>query len=217
MERQTMGALTYREMQIFVSGIGWRMMCLAAGVIGLLLWKAGSYGGFFGSILLAMLIGIQNLLCMRGADREKTSREIIAKYLSVAGTAVISVIGSILCNLLAYRGAPDLWILQIALWSSALIPLVWSSLCLPVFYWFGFEKAKIVGLILVIPIFYLVKFFEDGPGISALPIDLPTWMAFFNLCAIALFFLSACIGIVGCRSKLRRGEGQTGRNKERTL
>lgn len=204
---QMVWILTYREMQIFSKGINWRILLLAAGVITLLLWTTGHYGGLFGSILLAMIIGIQNILCLRGSEGKRSLSGIIAKYLSVAVTVVISVVGSILCNLLAYRGIPDPWLFQIALWSSMLIPLLWTSMCLPVFYYWGFHGAKIISLILVIPIFYLVKFFEDGPGISALPLDFPNWIARLGFGAAVLFLISALISTASCRQNLQRREG----------
>ena len=51
---------------------------------------------------------------------------------------------------------------------AQLIPLLWTGICLPLTYWFGFRSAQTMGLIVVIPMFYFVKYFEDGPGMAAM-------------------------------------------------
>ena len=44
--------------------------------------------------------------------------------------------------------------------ASFIIPLLWTGICLPLTYWFGFRSAQTLGLFVVIPMLYFVKYFE---------------------------------------------------------
>ena len=196
-----MGAMIQRELGRFARSLDRRLLLLGAVGIALLLWVTGAYGGFFGSVLLAMVIGIQNLLCLRDAEKANCPRAVVCQYFSVAGTAALSAGCSVLCSVLSAvcTGVLQLWLFQLSLWSAVLIPLLWAGICLPVFYWFGFCRAKAAGMVLVIPVFYLVKLFEDGPGFSALPPDLPLQLPLISAAAAVLFVGSLLLRLLGVR------------------
>ena len=94
---------------------------------------------------------------------------VASKYVSVIYTVVISILGSIAFNSLSsiiFQNFDMLiWLFSIV--AAIIIPLLWTGICLPLTYWFGFRSAQTMGLIVVIPMFYFVKYFEDGPGMAA--------------------------------------------------
>ena len=95
---------------------------------------------------------------------------VASKYVSVIYTVAISILGSIAFNSLSsiiFQNFDMLiWLFSIA--AAIIIPLLWTGICLPLTYWFGFHSAQTMGLIVVIPMFYFVKYFEDGPGMAAM-------------------------------------------------
>ena len=193
------GAMVQRELSRFARSFDRRILLLGAVGTALLLWVTGAYGGFFGSVLLAMVIGIQNLLCLRDAEKADCPRAVVCQYFSVAGTVALSAGCSVLCSVLSAACTGALQLFQLSLWSAVLIPLLWAEICLPVFYWFGFCRARAAGMVLVIPVFYLVKFFEDGPGFSALPPDLPKQLSLISAAAAVLFVGSLLLSLLRVR------------------
>ena len=145
----------------------------------LLIFNAGIYAGLFASVMFAMTIGMQNIMSF--ASDEKASWKkyqlampisnftvVASKYVSVIYTVAISILGSIAFNSLSsiiFQNFDMLiWLFSIA--AAIIIPLLWTGICLPLTYWFGFRSAQTMGLIVVIPMFCFVKYFEHGPGID---------------------------------------------------
>lgn len=113
------------------------------------------------------------------------------------------MVGSILLNLLpsiAFRKFNvTVWGVSVA--ASLIVPLLWTGICLPLTYWFGFRSAQTMGLIAVIPMFYFVKYFEDGAGFSAMTSSILSYAVVAGIAAAVLFILSMLISTIGYRRK----------------
>ena len=174
-----MKGLVYKDISIFFKGIDKKLVLIAAGVIVLLMVKTGIYAGLFASVMLAMTIGMQNIMSF--ASDEKASWKkyqlampvnavsvVTSKYISVVCTLAVSLVGSILFNLLssvAFQSFDTIvWGVSAAV--SVIVPLLWTGICLPLTYWFGFHSAQTMGLIVVIPMFYFFQLLEAKDSYS---------------------------------------------------
>lgn len=205
-----MKGLIYKDIAIFFKSIDKKLVLIAVGAIVLLMFNTGIYAGLFASVMLAMTIGMQNIMSF--ASDEKASWKkyqlampvnalcvVTSKYISVVCTLAISLMGSILFNLLpsvAFRSFEGtVWGVSAAV--SLIVPLLWTGIGLPLTYWFGFRSAQTMGLIAVIPMFYFVKYFEDGAGFSAMTSSILSYAIVAGIAAIVLFVLSMIISMLG--------------------
>lgn len=209
-----MQGLIYKDVCLFFRSIEKRMLAMVVAIIVLLFFEAGNYAGFMASVMLAMTIGIQSVLSFASDEKANWKKYqmsmpmsdysvVASKYLSIVFTMLPSIVGSIGFNLLSSVIHSDwniiLWGLSIA--AAILIPLVWSAICLPLTYWFGFRSAQTMGLICIFPIIYLIKFFEDGPGLAALPDTMAFDLLIFGIIGICLFIVSYFLSVAGYSRK----------------
>ncbi len=209
-----MKGLIYKDTAIFFKGTDKKLFLIATGAILLLLFQTGVLAGFFASIMLAMTIGIQNILsfaCDEKADWKKYQLAmpvnavsvVASKYISVVLTLTISLMGSLFFNLLSsvvFRSF-DMVVWGVSTAASVIVPLLWTGICLPFTYWFGFRSGQTMGLLAVIPMFYLIKYFEDGPGFSAMTNSILPYAAAAGLAAAVLFLISMLISMIGYNQK----------------
>ena len=209
-----MKGLVYKDISIFFKGIDKKLVLIAAGVIVLLMVKTGIYAGLFASVMLAMTIGMQNIMSF--ASDEKASWKkyqlampvnavsvVTSKYISVVCTLAVSLVGSILFNLLssvAFQSFDTIvWGVSAAV--SVIVPLLWTGICLPLTYWFGFHSAQTMGLIVVIPMFYFIKYFEDGAGFSAMTNSIFSYVVIVGAAVVILFIISMILSTIGYSRK----------------
>ena len=116
---------------------------------------------------------------------------------------VISVLGSIIFNGLSSAVFQNfdmlIWLFSIV--AAVIIPLLWTGICLPLTYWFGFRSAQTMGLIVVIPMFYFIKYFEDGPGMAAMINSIYSYMLIAGITTILIFGISLIISTIGYGQK----------------
>lgn len=209
-----MKGLIYKDIAIFYKNIDKKMVLIAAGAIILLMLNTGVYAGLFASVMLAITIGMQNVTSF--ASDEKTNWKkyqlampinavsaVLSKYISVVCTLAVSLMGSILFNLLstvAFRSFHIvIWGASVAV--SVIVPLLWTGICLPLTYWFGFRSAQTMGILAVIPIFYFVKYFEEGTGFSAMTNSIRSCAAAAGAAVVILFMISMIISMIGYNRK----------------
>lgn len=209
-----MRGLIYKDIKIFFKSIDKKLVLIAAGAIILLMVNTGVYAGLFASVMLAMTIGMQNIMSF--ASDEKASWKkyqlampvnavsvVTSKYISVLCTLAVSLAGSVLFNLLssvAFRS------FNVAVWgvstaASVIVPLLWTGICLPLTYWFGFHSAQTMGLIVVIPMFYFIKYFEDGAGFSAMTNSIFSYVIVAGIAVAVLFIISMIVSMIGYSRK----------------
>ena len=209
-----MKGLIYKDITIFYKSIDKRLVLIAAGTIVLLMVNTGVYAGLFASVMLAMTIGMQNIMSF--ACDEKASWKnyqfsmpvnavsvVTSKYVSVVCTLAVSLTGSILFNLLSsvvFRSF-NLTVWGVSAAVSVIVPLLWTGICLPLTYWFGFRSAQTMGLFAVIPMFYFVKYFEDGAGFSAMTNSILSYAAAAGAMVMVLFVISMLISMTGYKKR----------------
>ena len=209
-----MKGLVYKDITIFFKSIDKKLILIAVGAIILLMVNTGVYAGLFASVMLAMTIGMQNIMSF--ASDEKASWKkyqlampvnavsiVTSKYISVICTLAVSIMGSIIFNLLpsiAFQSFNvTVWGVSAAV--SLILPLLWTGICLPLTYWFGFRSAQTMGLITVIPMFYFVKYFEDGAGFSAMTSSILSYAVVAGIAVIVLFIVSMVVSMIGYNRK----------------
>ena len=209
-----MRGLIYKDITIFFKGIDKKLVLIAAGAIILLMVNTGVYAGLFASVMLAMTIGIQNIMSF--ASDEKASWKkyqlampvnavsvVTSKYISVICTLAVSLAGSVLFNLLssvAFRSF-NITVWGVSTAASVIVPLLWTGICLPLTYWFGFHSAQTMGMIVVIPMFYFIKYFEDGVGFSAMTNSIFSYVVVAGIAVVVLFIISMIISMAGYNRK----------------
>lgn len=209
-----MKGLIYKENIMFFKGIDKKLLLIMVGAIILLMVNIGAHAGMIASIMLSMTIGIQNTMSFsvdEKADWKKYQLAmpvnaisvVTSKYISVICTLAVSLAGSMLLNLLygiAFRSF-DIIVWKVSASTAVLIPLLWASIHLPFNYWFGFRSAQVMGILAVVPVFYFVKYFEDGAGFPAMANAILSYAAFAGIAVIALFIVSMIISMIGYNRK----------------
>lgn len=209
-----MKGLLYKDMVIFFKSIDKKLVLIAAGAIVLLLFNTGVYAGLFASVMLAMTIGMQNVMSFASDEKAGWKKYQLAmpvtacsvvtsKYVSVVCTLAFSLVGSVLFNLIssvAFRSF-DMVVWGVSMAASVIVPLLWTGICLPLTYWFGFRSAQTMGIIAVIPMFYFIKYFEDGAGFSAMTNSILSYGMMAGAIAVVLFMISMIISMLGYRRK----------------
>lgn len=209
-----MRGLIYKDVRLFYKSIEKRMLLLVAAIIVFLLIKAGPYAGLMGSIMLAMTAGIQNIMSFASDEKANWKKYqmampisnyavVISKYLSVICILFPCIAGSIILNLISsvVNGHWDLTLYGLSIMASILVPLVWTAICLPLTYWFGFRAAQTMGLICIFPMIYVIKFFEDGPGLATLPGTMTAFILIPLVGCIVLLVLSFFLSVAGYSKK----------------
>ena len=161
-----------------------------------------------------MTVGMQNIMSF--ASDEKVNWEkyqltmpvnsfavVASKYISVIYTVAFSILGSVIFNTLSsiifQDFDPLIWVFSIV--TAVIIPLLWTGICLPLTYWFGFHSAQIIGLFAVIPMFYFIKYFKDGPGIAVMINSIYSYMLAAVIAAVLIFGISLLISTAGYSQK----------------
>ena len=204
-----MRGLIYKDISIFFKSIDKKLILIAAAAIVLLIFNAGIYAGLFTSVMFAMTIGMQNIMSFASDEKASWKKYQLAMPISnftVVASKYVSVIytvASIACNSLSsiiFQNFDMLiWLFSIA--AAIIIPLLWTGICLPLTYWFGFRSAQTMGLIVVIPMFYFVKYFEDGPGMAAMVNTVHSYVLITGIAAILIFGISLIISTIGYSRK----------------
>lgn len=205
-----MRGLIYKEFTVFYKCIDKKLIAIALGFTLLLLYTAGIYGGLMASVLFAITIGMQNIMSFTSDDKARwkkyqmamplSSFSVVAsKYISVICTLGISLAGCILFNLLSgcIYGTFDAMVWKIAVFATIFIPLMWTGICLPLTYWFGVQSAQFMGMLIIVPLFYLIKYFEDGSGLSAMVGSLSSYLLLTGIVTLLLFCISLGISVIG--------------------
>lgn len=205
-----MRGLIYKDVALFFRSLDQKILFFLLAVIVLLLSSAGVYSGFLATVMLAMTIGMQNVMATfleekvnwgkyQRALPVRPARAVAGKYLSVLLTLLVSVLGCVVfwASCSAIYGGFDPGILLLSLLCAVVIPLFWTGICLPLAYWFGFRSAQVMGLVSIVPVFLIIKQFEDGPGFEALLRSAGSCAALLCTAAAVFFLLSFFLSVLG--------------------
>ncbi len=209
-----MRGLIYKDLSIFIKCLDKRTVVLGICATVLLFVQDKSYGSLLATIMLALVIGIQHTMAF--ANEEKASWKkyqlampvsnfsvVASKYISVICTSGISLLGSFVLNLISsIRNGyfdPNLWPASIT--AAIFIPIIWTGITMPLTYWFGFRSAQTMGVVLVLPMTYLMSYFEDTAGLPALADSTVSYVFTIGVLALLLFGASLCISTIGYARK----------------
>lgn len=209
-----MQGLIYKDTCLFFKSIEKRQSMILGALIVLLLFKAGIYAGLMISITLGMMIGIQNILSF-GNDEKAEWRKyqrampisdykvVASRYISIVYILLPGILASVFFNLLSnvVYGYWEIRLFCLSIAATITIPLVWSAFLLPLTYLFGFHTAQAVGCIFIVPMIYIIKFFEDGPGLAALSGTMAAYILIPFLFGTALFVISYFLSVAGYSRK----------------
>lgn len=209
-----MKGLVYKDFSLFYKSIDKKLVIIAAAAIILLLVNAGDFSGLLATIMFAMTVGMQNVMSFASDEQVRWKKyqltmpvnsflAVGSKYVSVLLTIGLSIVASIFLYFVAgiiYQSF-DGTLLFVSISAAIIIPLIWTAICLPLTYWFGFRSAQTMGLLVIIPIFYLIKYFEDGPGLVSLTDTISTYILAGFLIAIILFIFSYIVSVLGYSRK----------------
>jgi hypothetical protein len=209
-----MRGLIYKNNATFFKCIEKKPILIVAGTIILLFFNAGIYAGLYASIMLAMAIGMQNIVTFSFDEKVDWKKYQLAmpindfavvasKYISVVYSMAVSVLGSIVFNIVSgiiFREFHVLiWVFSIAV--AIIIPLIWTGVCLPLSYWFGYRSAQIMGMVVIIPEIYFVKYLEDGSEIGAMINSVYSLILIAGIATILIFGISLVISAIGYSKK----------------
>lgn len=209
-----MKGLVYKDFSLFYKSIDKKLIIIAAAVIILLLVNAGDFSGLLATIMFAMTIGMQNVMSFASDEQVRWKKyqltmpvnsflAVGSKYISVLLTIGLSIASSIFLCFVAgimYQSF-DGTLFFVSISSAIIIPMIWTAICLPLTYWFGFRSAQTMRLLVIIPIFYLIKYFEDGPGLVSLTDTISTYILAGFFIAIVLFIFSYIVSVLGYSRK----------------
>ncbi|MBY2478661.1 ABC-2 transporter permease [Clostridioides difficile] len=212
-----MRGLIYKDFYLFLKSIDKKLIIIAIAAIILLIMNMGIYAGLMTSIMFSITIGMQNIISFASDENVNWKRYQLAlpvsgysvvasKYISVICTLVFSLSGSIIFSLMSsiFYSNFEISLLGLSIIASIILPLTCTAICLPLTYWFGFRSAQTLGLLFVVPIFYFIKYFEDGPGFSAIPASTQSYLLVTCITAIILFIVSFAISVLGYSRKNSR-------------
>lgn len=209
-----MKGLIYKDVSLFFKYVDKKLIVLLAGAVALLMYAAEEYAGVLTSAMFAATVGLQHIMCFAGDEKADWKKYqlampvsafyvVISKYISVIYTLAVSVVGSLLFNLLAgllfHNFNP--YALGFSIIAAVIIPLLCTAFCLPLSYWFGFQLARTMGSFIAVPMFIFVKYFEDGPGLSTMVTSLHSYVLFLFIATMILFGISIMISIAGYERK----------------
>lgn len=214
-----MRGIIYKDVCLFFRGVEKRMLLLVGAVLVLLAVKGGVYAGLLASIMLDMTVGIQHVQVYEREEKvewEKYQRTlpvgggtvVAGKYAAVLATVLVSLAGAVVFNLAAfalYGGFLPL-VLVLSAVLAVVIPVTWAAVSLPFCYWLGFRTAQYASIVLIFPIFFLVKEFEDGAWTAPVLLSCVSGNAYVSMllalaAAGAAFLVSLAVSAAGycCR------------------
>lgn len=210
MEVNNMRGLIYKDVSLFFKYLDKKLIVLLVGAVALVMYAAGEYAGGLSSAMFAATVGLQHIMCFAGDEKSDWKKYqlampvnsyyvVISKYISVIYTLGVSVMGSLLFNLLTWLlfHSLDPYILGFSIMAAVIIPLFCTAVCLPLSYWFGFQLARTMGSFVAVPMFFLVKYLEDGPGLSTAVASLQSYVLLVFIATLVLFGVSIVISKAG--------------------
>lgn len=209
-----MRGLIYKDFYLFLKSIDKRLIIIAIPAITILIMNMGIYAGLMTSIMLSITIGMQNIISFASDENVNWRRYQLAlpisgcsivasKYISVICTLAFSLAGSVVFSLMSsiFYGSFEINLFGLSIITAIILPLACTGICLPLTYWFGFRSAQTIGVLFVVPIFYFIKYFEDGLGFSAIPASTQSYLLIAGIITIVLFIVSFAISVLGYSRK----------------
>ncbi len=214
-----MRGMIYKDLCLFRRCLDVRVLLIGAVAMAILVAKQGVYAGMLTSIMLDMMVGALSVLVFEKEEKAEWGKYqrilpvscgtvVTGKYTAVLLTALFSLAGSVALNLAVfaiYRTfLPE--VLGLSALMAVIIPLLWAAICLPLCYWFNFQVSQYASIVLIFPLFFTVKNFEDGrwtvADVTVLAGNPGSLLLFGALSLAGLLLLSLALSAAGyCRRK----------------
>lgn len=207
-----MRGIIYKDICLFFRCLDIRVLLIAAAALAILVTKNGVYAGMLASIMVDMTVGILNVMTFEKEEKtewEKYQRTlpvsggavVAGKYAAVLVTALASLALGVVMTLVvfaAYRTF-HLPVLGLTALLALTIPVAWGAVSLPFCYWFNFQVSQYASILLIFPLFFTIKNFEDGMWTVAdvAPLVGNSWLLAGLLALAGLFLLSLAVSTAG--------------------
>ena len=209
-----MRGLVYKDFHLFFKSIDKKLILVAAAAVALLMVSAENFSGFLAAIMFAATIGIQNTMsfaCDEQVNWKKYQltmpvdafHAVGGKYISVLLTIGLSIAAGIVLYLISgiIHRSFDTTLFLITMAAAVIFPLIWTALWLPFSYWFGFRTAQTMRLLIIIPLVFLIKFLEDGPGLDSMADAVSSHVLSSLVISAVVFAISYIVSVFGYMRK----------------
>ena len=214
-----MRGMIYKDLCLFFKGIDKIVLLVLGGLLVLFATESGAYAGMLFSFALDMMVGVLHLTALE--KEEKTAwrsyqrtmpvgagKVMAGKYAAVLLTVLVSVVGAVVSNLVAFAVYWTFWpeVLELSILAAVALPPVFAMFSLPFYYWFGTQVAQFTSFPLAFLLFFAIKNFEDGwwtvADLVSLTGSLPLALLTGALALAGMFLLSLALSAAGyCRRK----------------
>lgn len=170
-----MRGIIYKDVCLFFRALDRWGLLICAGAVAILVGKYGAYAGLLASVMLAVMVGLMNVMVFEKEEKTEWGkyqrilplgcREVVAgKYTAVLLTSVVGLTVSLAFNLILFAVYRTflLPVLGLSALLMLVIPVIWTALSLPLCYWFGHQISQYASMILVFPLSIIVRNYEDG-------------------------------------------------------
>lgn len=198
-----MKGLLYKDIMTLVKGM--KPIHYLIFIIGLIaaFVKGDEWGSFFATALLSYFVCIfstRSILYDEQARWKKYEvtlptgrrKSIIIKY-------IFALLNALFCAIIATLfffvnvvivGELNWAALLLQVGFAILFPILWNAVSLPISYWIGYQASSYVGIVVMVPMFYLMRYFKSGFGTLATSNSLTLFVWISIVCTIALLGLS---------------------------
>ena len=170
-----MRGMIYKDLCLFFKGFDKVVLAVLGGILAVFWFESGVYAGMLFSFALDMMVGVLHLTALE--KEEKTAwrsyqrtmpvgagKVMAGKYAAVLLTVLVSVVGAVVSNLVAFAVYWTFWpeVLELSILAAVALPPVFAMFSLPFYYWFGTQVAQFTSFPLAFLLFFAIKNFEDG-------------------------------------------------------
>lgn len=198
-----MKGLIYKDLIILIRGMKPVQYLGIISAVGIALVLGDDFRGLiatliltlFGSIFSSMAISFDEKVRWRKFEitlPTGRSKSITSKYIVVLIFMIFNTLAAILFFFVGsiFIGSFNWTLLWLQIGMAIVIPLLWSALSIPLTYGIGYQGASYMGVIFILPIFILTKYFEDGSGVLPSSDALKLWGFIGLACIIVIFGIS---------------------------
>lgn len=205
-----MKGLIYKDITILLKGIKPVVYLFVAVAFFLFFYLGGELGGFFSTISLSLTGGIFCTMSIQHDEKVSWPKYQcalpVSSIKSVSGKYLLSLIITLSCVVASVifffvngfvHSNYDWTLLFLQMAIAVLLPILWSSTMLPLSLWLGYQVSSFAGMILCVPLVFIMKYFEENsvvyPEQSVLIQYFIIGLIFVTIFACISYFISIAI------------------------
>ncbi len=214
-----MRGLVCKDILLFFKSIDKRLIVIAVFAVILVFVNTERYSSLLATLMLSLTVSMQNVLNYNSDEKSKwvkyqratplsDTKIVISRYIANAATLVVTILGAIIFTMIStvIFGSFYSDIFSTSLLVSLIIPLLWASIHFPIVYYFGFQATQIIRFILIIPIVFIFRLFEDKveqADLLFISENISTFVFFICIATLIIYIVSCAISIVVYKNKVR--------------